>query len=185
MTDDGPLLSALAVIRDRGAIGERSLPDAIAHADRFVGLIPEGAQSVVDLGSGGGLPGLVIAWRRSDLRVTMVERRRGRADLLLRAIGSLALGDRAAVVAVDVRELCGASPARFDVGTARSFADLATTAAALAALLRHGGTGLVSEPPSDRSARWASVLAAHPELQDHGVVGGIRLLQRTVQGFTT
>ena len=56
MTDDTALLAALAVIQARGAIGERSLIDAVAHADRFVDLIPAGRRSVVDLGSGGGLP---------------------------------------------------------------------------------------------------------------------------------
>ena len=75
MTDDTRLLAALAVIQARGAIGERSLIDAVEHADRFVELIGRDAGSVVDLGSGGGLPALVVAWRRSDLTVTMVERR--------------------------------------------------------------------------------------------------------------
>ena len=36
MPDDAQLLAALAVIQARGAIGERSLVDAVAHADRFV-----------------------------------------------------------------------------------------------------------------------------------------------------
>ena len=36
---------------------------AIEHADRFVALVPPSC-TVVDLGSGGGLPGLVIAVRR-------------------------------------------------------------------------------------------------------------------------
>ena len=42
--DDSSRLRALTVIRDRGAIGERSLVDAVAHADRFVALIPPGPQ---------------------------------------------------------------------------------------------------------------------------------------------
>src|SRR5262245_7605268 len=73
--DDTPLLAALAVIQARGAIGEGPLADAVAHADRFVAMIPSEARKLVDLGSGGGLPALVIAWRRTDLAVTMVERR--------------------------------------------------------------------------------------------------------------
>jgi 16S rRNA G527 N7-methylase RsmG len=97
MTDDTRLVAALRVIQARGAIGERSLAHAVAHADRFVELIPLGQHSLVDLGSGGGLPALVIAWRRADLSVTMVERRATRADLLLRAIASLDLSERAVV----------------------------------------------------------------------------------------
>jgi 16S rRNA G527 N7-methylase RsmG len=178
MTDDGRLLAALAVIRARGAIGERSLVDAVAHADRFVELIPEGDQSLVDIGSGGGLPALVIAWRRGDVTVTMVERRATRADLLRRAVRSLELADRTTVANVDVAELCIETPGCFDVVTARSFADIATTTGFVAKLLRLGGVGLVSETPTDRSDSWAVVLKAHPELEDRGADHGIRRLIR-------
>jgi methylase of polypeptide subunit release factors len=81
------LVAVLATIRERGPIGEASLVAAVQRADAFVALVPSAAQHVVDLGSGGGLPGLVIAARRADLMVTLVERRtsvvRGR-----RAVGA-------------------------------------------------------------------------------------------------
>ena len=178
MTDDSRLLAALAVVRSRGAIGERSLDHAVAHADRFVALIPAGEQSVVDLGSGGGLPALVIAWRRPDLAVTMVERRGNRADLLQRAVRSLDLAQRVTVITGDVAGVCVSSPGAFTAVTARSFADIATTAGFVETLLRPGGVGLISEPPIDRSDAWTSVLAHHPELEDHGVHQGIRWLSR-------
>lgn len=178
MTDDARLQAALAVIRDRGAIGERSLVVAIAHADRFVALIPPGPRTVVDLGSGGGLPALVIAWRRPDVMVTMVERRATRADLLRRAVSSLGLGARATVVTIDAERL-GEDPApRFDVVTARSFADPATTARAIDRLLAEDGVALVSEPPVDRSGEWAAALATHPGLRDTGVDQGVRVFRR-------
>ena len=178
MKDDTRLLVALAVIQTRGAIGERSLVDAVAHADRFVDLIPNDSTALVDLGSGGGLPALVICWRRPDLGVTMVERRATRADMLRRAIVALQLGDRATVVNADVRSLCIESPAAFDVVTARSFADLSTPTRYVDALLSGSGVALISEPPDDRSALWASVLESHPGLLDDGVYQGIRRLRR-------
>jgi 16S rRNA G527 N7-methylase RsmG len=178
MTDDTALLGVLEVIQARGAIGERSLVDAVAHADRFVELIPAGPRSVVDLGSGGGLPALVICRRRPDVRVTMVERRATRADLLRRAVASLQVGDRAAVINADVSEVCTDAPRGFDVVTARSFADLPTTTRFIDALLAEGGVALVSEPPSDRSALWESTLRQHPALLDDGVHQGIRRLRR-------
>ncbi len=193
MTDDSHLLAALAVIQARGAIGERSLADAVAHADRFVELIPFSARSVIDLGSGGGLPALVIAWRRDELMVTMVERRATRADLLRRAIMSLGLAHHATVLEVDVAQL-RAGPdtgpdtgtvdgsvdvtVGFDVVTARSFADPATTTRFIDELLAEGGVALVSEPPKDRSAQWAAVLDCYPRLTDGGVEQGIRCLRR-------
>jgi 16S rRNA G527 N7-methylase RsmG len=178
MADDSRLLAALAVIRARGAIGERSLTDAIAHADRFVGLIPEGRRTVVDLGSGGGLPALVIAWRRPDLTVTMVERREARADLLRRAVVSLGLGERADVLSEDVAVVSERMPASFDIVTARSFADLATTVRFADLLLNGVGLALVSEPPHDRTADWAQALHPHPRLSDDGLYQGIRRLRR-------
>jgi 16S rRNA G527 N7-methylase RsmG len=178
MTDDARLLAALAVIQARGAIGERSLADAVAHADRFVKLIPSGPRSVLDLGSGGGLPALVIAWRRPDLMVTMVERRATRADLLRRAIISLGLGERTAVLNLDVSAVAATTPNAFDVVTSRSFADVPTTTRFIDALLADGGIALISEPPSDRSALWISVLEDYPGLADHGVDQGVRRLDR-------
>jgi 16S rRNA G527 N7-methylase RsmG len=178
MTADTELLGVLEVIQARGAIGERSLLDAVAHAERFVDLIPSGPRSVVDLGSGGGLPALVICRRRPDVHMTMVERRATRADLLRRAVASLQVGDRAVVINADVSVLCTDSPRGFDVVTARSFGDLPTTTRFIDALLAEGGVALVSEPPSDRSALWEATLRRHPALLDDGVHQGIRRLRR-------
>ena len=178
MTDDSRLLAALAVIQARGAIGERSLVDAVEHSDRFVELIPQTSRSVADLGSGGGLPALVIAWRRPDLVVTMIERRASRADLLRRATISLGLNGGTEVLALDVADLCAAGATTFDVVTARSFADVPTTARYVDELLAAGGVGLISEPPVDRTDRWTSVLVGFPSLVDDGVHQGIRVLRR-------
>jgi 16S rRNA G527 N7-methylase RsmG len=179
MTDDTRLLAALAVIQARGAIGERSLDDAVGHADRFVELIPPGARTLVDLGSGGGLPALVIAWRRPDITVTMVERRATRADLLRRATISLGLVEGTWVLEVDVAKVCEDVPNSFDVVTSRSFGDVPTTTRFIDCLLSDGGVALVSEPPNDRSELWSGVLADHPRLADTGVHQGIRRLRRS------
>ncbi|MEP7114196.1 MAG: RsmG family class I SAM-dependent methyltransferase [Ilumatobacteraceae bacterium] len=178
MTDDTRLLAALAVIQVRGGIGERSLSDAVAHADRFVELIPEGTCSLIDLGSGGGLPALVIAWRRPDAMVTMVERRATRADLLRRAVISLDLGERTRVLNQDVSEVCSTSSHAFDVVTARSFGEVAITTRFVDGLLAPNGVGLISEPPVDRSQLWASVLGQYSNLTDSGTYQGIRRLDR-------
>ncbi|HEX2785659.1 MAG TPA: RsmG family class I SAM-dependent methyltransferase [Ilumatobacteraceae bacterium] len=178
MADDTELIAALSVIQQRGAIGEKSLVDAIRHADRFVALIPPGRRSVIDLGSGGGLPALVICCRRPDLTVMMVERRATRADLLRRAVASLRLGERSMVVTADVGTVCTDTDRRFDVVTARSFADVATTVRFIDLLLAPGGIGLVSEPPADRSDVWTSCLEHHPSLRDEGAHQGVRRLRR-------
>jgi len=168
------LLAALAAIAERGAIGERSLPVAVVHAEQFVAAIPTSARTAVDLGSGGGLPGLVVAARCPWLQVTLVERRARRADLLRRAVRSLDLEQRVAVLDTDVAVVAGEHPHAFDVVTARSFAAPAITARWAAALLRPGGLLIVSEPPQDDAERWPAAMLAALSLVDLGREQGIR-----------
>jgi len=177
MTDDR-LLAALAAIQARGAIGTTQLTDAVRHAERFVALISGEARTLVDLGSGGGLPGLVIADRCPRVAVTLVERRTSRADLLRRAVAALECGDRVVVLTADVASLAGTASGSFDVATARSFAAPAVTARWGGALLRQGGVLLVSEPPDDRPGRWSDAVLTPAGLVDEGILGGVRRLRR-------
>lgn len=177
VTYDDRLVDVLATIRARGSIGERSLRDAIAHADRFVRALPGGSRRLVDLGSGGGLPGLVIAVRRPDVTVTLVERRVSRADQLKRAVSALSLANTN-VLGQDVRLVAAAYPAGFDVVTARSFGPPATTAAWIGRLLRPGGLGLVSEPPLPAADRWSQTILNDAALTDEGRFDGLRRLTK-------
>ena len=176
MTDDAELLAALAVIQARGAIGERSLVDAVAHADRFVDLVPASLVDCVDLGSAGDCPALVIAWRRPDVRSRWSSVGRHEpicyAGRLRRwAWGSDERGERRSPRWLP-------TPNAFDVVTARSFGDVAVTAGFIDMLLAEHGVGLVSEPPTDRTGIWAAALAVYPVLVDDGVYQGIRRLIR-------
>jgi hypothetical protein len=178
MTDDTALLSALGAIQARGAIGEASLHLAIAHAEQFVAELPPWVQCVADLGSGGGLPGLVIAVRRPTLAISLVERRRSRADLLSRAIRALGIADRVTVFADDVRRFADLHPRAFDAVTARSFAAPSITAKWAGALLRIDGILVVSEPPADDVDRWPPELLASFGLRDQGREQGVRRFLR-------
>src|SRR5438270_2654928 len=51
------------------------------------------AQSLVDVGSGGGLPGLPLKIARPDLAVTLVEADQSKAAFLVRACAELGLRD--------------------------------------------------------------------------------------------
>ncbi|MCE9621087.1 MAG: class I SAM-dependent methyltransferase [Actinomycetia bacterium] len=177
--NDSTLLAALADIQRRGAIGEGSLTAAVAHADQFVTAIPAQAQRLVDLGSGGGLPGLVIAVRRPALAITLVERRRSRADLLERAVRALRL-DHVTVHSGDVREVAAVQPHSFDVVTARSFAAPEVTARWAGELLVPDGMLLVSEPPQPTAQRWPASVLRSAGLADRGPLGGIRQFQKSV-----
>ncbi|MCY7300755.1 MAG: class I SAM-dependent methyltransferase [Ilumatobacteraceae bacterium] len=179
MPDDSLLLSALRAIQARGAIGESSLEQAIVHAEQFVAALPLQVSTLVDLGSGGGLPGLVIAVRRPEIHVTLVERRQSRADLLARAIRALDLTDRVSVVAEDVRLVGESTPNNFDAVTARSFAAPAITAHWAGVLLRAGGRLVVSEPPVEDADRWPRELLAASGLIDQGREQGVRVFRKS------
>jgi len=91
---------------------------------------------LLDVGSGGGLPGIPIAVARPDWRVVMVDPSHKKAAFLTQAIVELSLRN-AAAHAVRVEDLAGEAP--FDVVISRAFADLATFATASG---RHvGGSG--------------------------------------------
>lgn len=180
---EAALRAALRAIQERGAIGTTDLDAAIAHADRYVALLPMASGRAADLGSGGGLPGLVIAARRPDLRMVLVERRLTRADLLRRAVSALEIDDRVVVFDADVRQLAATDGAEFDIVTARSFAAPAVTADWASRLLRAGGLLLVSEPPAAGPAgiqaeRWPGELLDRVRLSDLGVVDGIHRFER-------
>ncbi len=110
---------------------------------------------VVDLGSGGGVPGLVIAAARPDLQLVLVDRRRARTDHLVRLVRRLDLMGRVTVHAADALDLTLPSPA--DAVVARGFGPPAATARAAGRVLRDGGLLVVSEPPGARADRWAGV----------------------------
>ncbi|HEX4470680.1 MAG TPA: 16S rRNA (guanine(527)-N(7))-methyltransferase RsmG [Nocardioides sp.] len=106
----------------RGLIGPREVPrlwDRHLLNCALVGpLVPEGA-SVADLGSGAGLPGLVLAIARPDLRVSLIEPMARRVAFLEEACAELGLGS----VEV-VRGRAEECRSRFDVVTARALAAL-------------------------------------------------------------
>lgn len=110
----------------------------------------------IDIGTGAGLPGLVLAEALPKTHWLLVDRRSGRIDLIRRAIKRLGLEDRVTAVAVDVADL-GRGEWRGQAGvvTARSFGPPGDTAEAAAPLLRPGGSLIVSEPPGEEDPnRW-------------------------------
>jgi 16S rRNA (guanine527-N7)-methyltransferase len=96
-------------------IWERHILDS-AQLVRFE---PHAGASWLDIGSGAGLPGLVIALLVEG-PVALVEPRRLRADFLSHATEKLGLSDRVTVDQAKVERLAG----RFDVITARAVASL-------------------------------------------------------------
>lgn len=139
-----------------GALGDWPITEVLEHAREFTTALPLDACRVLDLGSGAGVPGLVIACERQGLQVTLVDRRERRTDDLIRAVASLGLGDCVSVVTADAEELGGRPDwtGSQDAVVARGFADPQTTLTLAARLTRVGGVVIISEPPSGQPSRW-------------------------------
>lgn len=92
--------------------------------------------SVADIGSGAGLPGVVLALVRPDLQLTLVEPLLRRADFLTEAVAALGLSNRTTVERMRAEQQ---RPASFDTVVARAVAPLGRLAAWTLPLLRPGG----------------------------------------------
>ncbi|MEI6400665.1 MAG: RsmG family class I SAM-dependent methyltransferase [Actinomycetota bacterium] len=123
------------------------------------------------------MPGLVIAARRPDVALLLVERRAKRADLLRYAVRALEVADHVVVTEMDAARLAPTRAEPADVVTARSFGVPQVLMPIAAPLLRRGGLLVVSEPP-DRQSRWdpAELLTWGFDEFDH--VGAVRRLLR-------
>lgn len=110
----------------------------------------------IDIGTGAGLPGLILAEALPATQWVLIDRRAGRIDLLRRAIRRLDLEDRVTALAADGADV-GRGEWRGQAGlvTARSFGPPSDTAEVAAPLLRPGGSLVVSEPPDVQvELRW-------------------------------
>jgi 16S rRNA (guanine527-N7)-methyltransferase len=177
------LAEVLDEARSAGFLGPGPLDAQIRHAAGFArvarrlfehdagptsegpGERPPGLPAqVLDLGSGGGLPGLVVAENWPEASVVLLEAQGRRAAFLGRAVAALGLGDRVAVRQVRAEEF-GRDPggrSRFDVVTARSFGPPGVVAECAAPLLRTGGWLVVSEPPDQSDLESAQRWPAEP-----------------------
>ena len=122
-------------------------PAALADIERvhfldalsLVPLLPRGAASLVDVGSGGGFPGLVLAVVLPALRVTLVEASAKRAAFLRETAGALGV---AAQVEEGRAEALARTPAlreAFDAATARALGALPVVLELTLPFLRVGG----------------------------------------------
>jgi 16S rRNA (guanine527-N7)-methyltransferase len=153
--DHSPTLlhELLREARSLGFLGPGPLEPQLRHAEGFVAialrLSSGGPARLVDLGSGGGLPGLVVAVEWADATLDLLEANGRRAAFLRRAVERLGLVHRVTVLE-ERAEVCGRVPGLrtgFDGVLARSFGRPAVLAECAAPLLKVGGWLLVSEPP--------------------------------------
>jgi 16S rRNA (guanine527-N7)-methyltransferase len=135
--------------------------DQIEHALGFVWTIEAESDgslgSVVDLGTGGGLPGLVLIACWPESRFLLIDSSQRRTEFLAEEIDRSGETDRVSVVRARAEEAGRADEfrERTDVVVARSFGAPGTTAECASPLVAVGGQAVVSEPPAAGSGdRW-------------------------------
>lgn len=160
---------------ERGLIGphegEKIWERHIFNSLPVISLIPKGS-SVIDIGSGAGLPGIPIALARPDLQVTLIEPLQRRVDFLTEAVAGL-----------DITVLRGKAQdfkMKADFVTARAVAPLEKLKNMSWHLVKKGGSLLAIKGES-AAEEAAKVAGAHlHEIELEGLpVGRVISLQKT------
>jgi 16S rRNA (guanine527-N7)-methyltransferase len=123
----------LTAIRDPEQMVTHHLLDSLAVLSH----LPDGARlRVLDIGSGGGLPGIPLAIARKDWHIVLVDSNQKKAAFLRQAVIELELAN-VEVCAVRIQDYV--AEALFDVVISRAFSDLATFAEVARRLVGRGG----------------------------------------------
>jgi 16S rRNA (guanine527-N7)-methyltransferase len=151
LTTATDLTGVLQEAQQLGFLGPRAVADQIAHARAFAEVLETarvGPAAFLDLGSGGGLPGLVLADRWPDHRATLVDSSQRRTSFLRRSVAALGWSHRVVVVEGRAEQIAHdpAFRARFRLVVARSFATPSVTAEIGGAFVADPGCLAVSEP---------------------------------------
>ena len=135
----------LTSVRDPMQMMTHHLLDSLAAVPAFVG-----AQNVLDVGAGGGLPGMVLAIARPDMKVAMIDTVHKKTAFLTQVKAELELAN-VAVHTMRVEQLQVTE--KFDVITSRAFADLSDFINWSGHLLAEGGQFIAlkgTAPPEEQ-----------------------------------
>lgn len=164
-----------------GLLGPGPVGAHIDHAQGFVDAWTTHRTAppatVLDLGSGAGVPGLALSVAWPEATFALLDAAARRCAYLEWAVAELGIEGRATVLHGRA-ELLARDPQHdgaFDLVTARSFAPPAATAECAARFLAPAGALLVAEPPDEPSsaARWPAqgleALGLGPARRAHAV----------------
>lgn len=143
----------LTAVRDAERMVSHHLLDSLAAVPFFQGT------TVLDVGSGGGLPGIPLAIARPELQVTLIDSIAKKTAFLLQAKAELGLGNLNVVTSrvEDFRPETG-----FDVITSRAFSDLREFVSLTRYLLKPGG-------------RWLAMKGLYPHEEIAALPAGVKV----------
>lgn len=158
LAQDG-MVRGLIGPREASRLWERHIFNCAAPAPAF----PQQAR-VADVGSGAGLPGIVLALARPDLSITLIEPLLRRTTFLDEVVTELALPN-VTVLRSRAEDVDLSSGPRFDVVTSRAVAPLPKLADWCLPLTRSGGLVLAMKGSSAKT----ELAGSWPELRRLGV----------------
>ena len=177
------LVAVLDEARDLGFLGPGPVEEHLQHARAYrPALLGAPAGVAYDLGSGGGVPGLVLALEAPDRQWVLVDAMAKRTAFLERAVEALGLAN-VAIRTIRAEELGREDEVR-EAGAivvARGFGSPPVLAECAAPLLAVGGLLVVSEPPGGDPARWPAEGLAEVGLESLDAVVGPPALFRAVK----
>jgi 16S rRNA (guanine527-N7)-methyltransferase len=166
------VVALLEESRSLGFLGPGPVMFHVEHATTFARLVGD-TDDVIDLGCGGGLPGLILIDHLPHATFLLLDAQQRRCAFLERAVDALGASKR-----VDVRcqraEVAARDPelrGRFDCLVSRSFGSPAVTVECGSPFVRVGGRLLISEPPGldDAISRWSVPVLDQLGLKDDGL----------------
>lgn len=150
------LRGALRDARARGLLGPGPIDRHVEHARGFAAVyeavaVEPSPRRALDLGSGGGVPGLVLSETWTSAEIVLLDGSVRRASFLRKVVSDCALEGRVSVVGTRAETAGHDAEWRegFDLVVARSFGPPGVTAECGSPFLREGGWLVVSEPPDE------------------------------------
>ena len=148
------LEEVLGDARRIGLLGPEPVERHVVHARVWASALEPAP--FLDLGSGAGVPGLVLALEWPDVRAVLLDGQLRRAAWLRAAVSRLDLGRRVEVVEGRAEDLSHDPAIResYPLVVARGFGPPAATAECGSGFVAVGGALSVSEPPGGDPSRW-------------------------------
>lgn len=147
----------LTRITDRAAAEVQHVGDALT----VLAHLPSGPHTLVDVGTGGGVPGIPLAIARTDVRVTLIESTGKKARFLDETVAALGLGNVRVVHARAEDAGRGELRETFDVAVARAVGEMVWIAEWCLPLVKKGGKVLAMKGPRVHAELPAAVKTIH------------------------
>ena len=114
----------------------------VADALTLLPFIPKTAKTLADVGTGGGIPGVILAIARPDLRVTLIDSTKKKLDAVQAMCEAVGVTN-----VTTLHERIEAVDLKFDVVTARAVADLGKLLGWCRRLMKPSSTLLAQKGP--------------------------------------